>query len=435
MLVGQRIEPGLRLVIPEHVSVKLLSTNNNSHTFSPNTTAVLDGCSDQGEIITLESGKGDFVIRRALSYFSVRHDKHLSMVRGTRYSVEVEPKKLITFKVEEGTVNILREGQVRIEDLDKEATMTQLVDALKAGQSKSYRLDIEEYLAKFGNFGQALTYYQEQLERDRASGDQERLFKGLNQMGIVLRTISREQESIAYDDEALTLSKKRYPSGIHADIIVSLNNLGNAYSELGGTYNLRRAIGYYEQSLAIQRKLFPFDVHALVAKSLINLGVAYSLLDGNDNLKRAIGYYEDGLAIQRQLLPSGLHMDIAKSLINLGSAYRNLGGADNLKRAIDYYEQSLTTKNQLAPSGVHRYIAKSLNNIGLSYYDLGGSDNLIRAVEYYEQSLTVNQILFPDGVHPQLATVLRNLRDVYRALGQPDKADEYDQLARKASGV
>jgi tetratricopeptide (TPR) repeat protein len=431
MLVGQRIEPGLRLVVPEHVSVKLLSTNNNSHTFSPNTTVVLDGCSDQGEIITLESGKAFFDIRRALSYFNVRHDKFLSTVRGTRYAVEVEPKKLITFNVEEGTVNILREGQVRIEDLDKEATMTQLVDALKAGQSSSYRLDIDEYLAKFGNYGQALDYYKEQLAKDRASGDTDQLITGLTHMGIASNLLSRFEESISYDEEALALSHKRYPSGVHADIAMSLNNLGVAYRDLGGTSNLQRAIDYYEQSLAINRQLIPSGVHMDIAASLNNLGNAYDNLGDSGNSKRAIAHYEQSLTIKRQLFPTGVHEGIASSLNNLGNAYRNLGGIDNIKRAIDYYEQSLAINRQLIPSGVHQDIAGSLNNLGNAYRNLGGIDNIKRAIDYYEQSLAIRRQLFPSGVHLDIAGSLNNLGNAYDKLGGTDNLkraiDYYEQ--------
>ncbi|MBS0513635.1 MAG: tetratricopeptide repeat protein [Proteobacteria bacterium] len=462
---GQSFAVGTVIAVPARTTLMLKSSNANSVRLLPGSRIRVLAGSDVGEEFGQETGESFFDIKRALNFFNVRHGRFQAIVKGTRYSVKVVPEKEIAFDVAEGSVRIEREGKLKIDEGNKEGTIT-VSETLKAGERKTYRLDIDEYLARFKNFGEAETYYRKNLEADRQSGDPIRIGTGLNQVGIVLVTLSKYREAIPFFDESRQIAITLFPGGVHATIADSLNNLGVAHSDLGGTANLQRAIGYHEESLKILRQLYPGGVHAGIASSLNNLGTAYRALGGTDNLQRAIryqeeslkvlrelypdgvhadiatslnnlgtananlgdrdnlqrarGYFEESLTIQRQLYPDGVHADIAASFNNLGNTYRALGGTDNLQQAIGYYEESLKIQRQLYPGGVHGDIAQSINNLGAAYADLGGTDNLQRAVRFFEESLTIQRQLYPGSEHADIATSLHNLGAAYRALGGTD---------------
>ncbi len=57
----------------------------------------------------------------------------------------------------------------------------------------------------------------------------------------------------------------------------AFNNLGDAYIELGGEKNIRKALKYYEKSLKMHQELFPSN-HLDVAMLLSNVGMAYEVL-------------------------------------------------------------------------------------------------------------------------------------------------------------
>lgn len=374
---GERFAVGTVIATPARTTLLLESSNTNRLRLLPGSRIRVLAGSEIGEEFGQEDGQSLFDVQRALNFFNVRHGRFQAIVKGTRYTVTVVPGKEITFDVEQGAVRIEREGQLRIDEGNKEGTIT-ISETLKAGESKSFRLDIDEYLARFKHYGEAEAYYRKNLEADRLSGDPERIEIGLNQMGILLDTLSRYRESIPYFDEYRQSVLKRHPDGVHSDIAKSLNDLGNAYWALGGTANLERAIGYYEESLKIERQLYPGGVHSDIAASLNNLGLAYQNLGGTANFERAIGYYEESLKIERQLYPGGVHAEIANSLNNLASAYEDLGGAANRERAVGYYEESLKIKRQLYPGGVQAEIAQSLGGLSFTRLFVGQYPEALR---------------------------------------------------------
>ena len=418
---GERFADDTVIAAPARTTLMLESSNSNRLRLLPGSRLRVLAGSQMGEEFGQEDGQSFFDVKRALNFFNVRHGRFQAIVKGTRYSVTVIPEKEITFAVELGSVRIEREGKLRIDEGGKERTIT-VSETLKAGESRSFRLDIDEYLAYFKHYGEAEAYYRKNLEADRLSGDPERIEIGLNQMGIALDTLSKYRESISYFDELRQSVIKRHPGGVHADIATSLHNLGVAYTDLSGTANLERAIGYYDESLKIYRQLYPGGVHANIANNLNNLGLAYARLGGTGNLERAIGYHEESLKIRRQLYPGGVHADIAGSLNNLGAAYWTLGGTDNLQRAIGYWEESLNITRQIYPGGVQADIAKSLNNLGVAYRGLGGTANLERAIGYYEESLKILRHIYPDGVHSDIAQSFGNLSYTRIFVGQYTEA-------------
>ena len=430
---GYTFPVGVVIVLPARIKVTMESSNGNTVTLLPGARLRVSSGSGRGEEYGLDTGKASFTVKKALDFFNVRHEKFQAIVRGTAYSVEVIPEQEIRFVVEEGKVKIEREATIFIDEGQSEANIT-VGEIMNAGEQKNYRLDIEEYLARYQNFGEAEAYYRKNLEADRASGDPERLVAGLNQMGVIFLVLSRYDDAKSSFEESLLQVRRLRPGGIHNDIALALNNLGNATTNLGGTENIRRAIGHYEEALKIRRQLFPSGIHGDIASVLNNLGNATRDLGGMENSRRAIGYYEEALNIRRQLYPDGKHTDIAASLNNLGNASRELGGTENVRRAVGYSEEALKIRRQLFPNGIHKDIAYSLNNLANATSNLGGTENVRRAVGYYEEALKIRRQLFPTGVHNDIANVLNNLGNATRNLGGTEnvrRAISYSEEALK----
>ena len=431
--LGKTFPEGSTLAAPARTLIVLQSSNNNEVRLSPGSRIKISAGSQMGEEYEQETGKSFFNVKRALNFFNVRHRHFQALVKGTRYSVKVEPQKEITFAVEEGAVKIAREGKIKIEEGDRESTLTETL-ILQAGDTKTYRLDLDAYLKTFKHYGDAESYYRQNLEADRNSGDADRIEEGLNYLGNALVILSQYQAAIPYFEECLQSTRQRHPGGLNINISIALNSLGTAYSLLGGSENFKRAIGYQEESLNIRRQIFSSDVHNDIAMNLNNLGESYRKLGGTENIQRAIGYYEDALKIRRQLFPSGGHNGIASNLNNLGGAYQSLGGTENIQRAIGYAEEALKTSRLLFPSGVRNDIANNLTNLGVAYSRLGGTANIKRGIGYFEEGLKIRRQIFPSGVRNDIANNLSNLGLAYRNLGGTEnvkRAIDYYEEALK----
>jgi tetratricopeptide (TPR) repeat protein len=419
---GERFAVGSVIGAPPRTTLSLKSSNSNSVRLLPGGRIRVLAGSELGEEVGLEAGQGLFDVKRALSFFNVRHGRFQAIVKGTVFSVRITAETEIAFKVEEGAVRIEREAKFSIDEGRTEGAIN-VVETLNAGESKSFSLSIDEYLARFEHFGEAEDFYRRSLEADRLSGDPDRIETGLARMGIVLLALSKYGDAISYFEACRRSVLERHPGGVHAAIAVSLNNLGVAYFGLSGSENLSRAMGYHEDSLSIRRQLYPGGVHADIAHSLGNLGNVYGALRGADNLRRAVRYYEEGLKVLRQIHADGVHADIAHILNNLGSTYNELGGIDNVQRAIRYHDEALKIRRHLYPSGVHADVAQSLTNLGAAYRGLGGTDNLQRALRQHEDGLKILRRIYPGGVHADIAHGLNNLGAIYRELGGIDNLD------------
>ena len=416
--VGCAFPIGAVIQLPQRTIIEMSSPNGNRITLSPGSRLRIYNVNSKGETYGVEEGEAFFDVKKALDFFHVNYDSFMAQARGASYSVQVTPDKEISFSVKEGKLLVEREVKVRIAEGDKSSTIkvSETMEPDKKREAR-YRLDTDEYLAKFKNYKDAEEYFLRRLNKDERSGDTDRLTYGLNNMGMILITLSKYQDAITCFEQGLRLARGKRNLKWESAF---LNNLGFAYCFLGGTDNLKRAIDNCEKSLMIQLELFPSGVHQDIAKNYLNMGFAYCFLGGADNLKRAIDNCEKSLKIQLELFPSGVHQDIALNYLNLGLAYWTLGGTDNLKRAIDNYEKSMKIQIELFPSGLHQVIAKNYLNMGNAYFDLGGMVNLKRAIENYEKSLKIQLELFPSGVHQDIAKNYLNRGNVYWTLGGTD---------------
>jgi tetratricopeptide (TPR) repeat protein len=108
-------------------------------------------------------------------------------------------------------------------------------------------------------------------------------------LGSAYAMIGQTQKAIAYQEQALVITRERRDRQNEGGL---LGNLGNRYAELGQT---QRAIEFYEQALAIAREIGPTQ---LERNELGHLGSAYATLG---QTRRAIEFYEQALAIHHEI--------------------------------------------------------------------------------------------------------------------------------------
>ena len=243
-----------------------------------------------------------------------------------------------------------------------------------------------------------------------------RMGKYSNAVGLNYR------QAVSYLERALAIDEQVYQeTPNHPEIASTLNNLGNAWSDLGDG---RQAVSYYERALAIDEQVYQETPnHPEIASTLNNLGAAWSDLgDG----RKAISCYERALAIYEQVYhATPNHPEIASTLNNLGIAWSDLGDG---RQAVSYYERALAIYEQVyQETPNHPEIAWTLNNLGIAWGDLG---NGRKAVSFLERALAIKEQVYQETLnHPEIAWTLNNLGNAWRALGDGRKAVSFYERA------
>src|SRR6185503_8595390 len=172
---GQTVPPGAELILPRGARIALVSSNGNRIILYPGARFVAGIVTAQGELHQPLAGRIDFQVRKALDFFNIQYDRITAAVKGTDYSVEIDPGQTLTLSVSEGVVEVERAVQIRFADMpgggsagsDDDSTSQEtgirVAEELKAGQRKTYRLSVEEYLTEFKNFAEAEDYFRKAL--------------------------------------------------------------------------------------------------------------------------------------------------------------------------------------------------------------------------------------------------------------------------------
>ncbi|NTV93431.1 MAG: FecR domain-containing protein, partial [Chlorobiaceae bacterium] len=173
---GDAIAQGTEIVVPSRTVLVLETANGNQIRLQPGCGYRTGSVSGRGETHTMLFGKAFFRVKHALDFFNVNYESFLAIVRGTEFSVDVEPKKEISFSLDKGRLLVQRDVKVRVLEGDKVAEMKASEILQQGGKTTvSYRLGIDEYLQEFRTFKEAEEYYRRKLEEDERSGDYDRI--------------------------------------------------------------------------------------------------------------------------------------------------------------------------------------------------------------------------------------------------------------------
>ncbi|NET61961.1 MAG: tetratricopeptide repeat protein, partial [Symploca sp. SIO2E6] len=222
----------------------------------------------------------------------------------------------------------------------------------------------------------------------------------LNNLGNAYRNLGESSKALDFYQQSLAIKQE---IGDRQGVANSLGSLGNFHFSQG---NYDEAINSYQQSLAIFKKIGNRQGELASLTSLAN---AYS---SQGNYGEAIGSYQQSLAIAQKT--GNLRVELA-SLVGLGNAYTSQGNYDE---AINSYQQSLAIAQKAGDLQVE---ATSLNNLGIAYLNMG---NYSRAIDFQQQSLTIAQKI---SDQQSQAKALNNLGIVYDNLGNYNRAIDFYQ--------
>lgn len=216
------------------------------------------------------------------------------------------------------------------------------------------------------SFENALSYYQQALDKSKKIKDYEQIGDSYNNIG----TIHFHWGELNLAVEAMQLAIDYYKKIDDKEGLAnSYNNLGSVHLEQG---NIDQANAYYEQTLAIKKQS---GNNKDVAACLTNIGNVYENKGKNET---AMQYYEQALELTKQQKDT---TTTAHALSNMGLIYQKWGKNQQALLKMNEALQLYTHQNNT------QGIANIMNNIGSIYFELGNFD---KALEYYKQSLGIN---------------------------------------------
>jgi len=110
---GETIAPGTQLTLPRGARIELASGNGNKITLHPGARFAAGMVTARGESHQPLGGRVDFQVRKALDFFNIQYDRITAAVKGTDYSIEIDPAKSLKLTVTEGVVEVERQVQIR----------------------------------------------------------------------------------------------------------------------------------------------------------------------------------------------------------------------------------------------------------------------------------------------------------------------------------
>jgi len=187
-----------------------------------------------------------------------------------------------------------------------------------------YALAYAYLLQEQNQHAQAISIYEQNLQRLREKGDKEYAARTLNDLGMLYSDTQRLKEAEANYQETLTTYRdlaKANPQAYLPNVATTLNNLGALYSD---TQRLKEAEVSYQEALMIRRNLAKANPQAYlsdVALTLNNLGLLYR---DTQRFKEEENSYQEALTIRRDLAkanPQAYRKDLANTLWRMALLY------------------------------------------------------------------------------------------------------------------
>jgi tetratricopeptide (TPR) repeat protein/predicted Ser/Thr protein kinase len=197
--------------------------------------------------------------------------------------------------------------------------------------------------------------------------NQEQKATSLHLMAIAYRNLSKPQEVLRNEQEAITIWRH---IGQERGLAFSLNAIAAAEASLGET---KDALSNFQEALTIRREIG--DKRGL-GDTLIDMG---NFSDERGDHDQALKMYKEALELERDIGNESLQ---ATCLNNIGSVYSEKGQYDD---ALTYFQQVLQLREK---SKVPQDIVAALQNLGEV---LGGMGQYDKAISYYMRALDLQR--------------------------------------------
>jgi eukaryotic-like serine/threonine-protein kinase len=197
--------------------------------------------------------------------------------------------------------------------------------------------------------------------------NQEQKATSLHLMAVAYRMLSKPQEVLRSEQEALTIWRH---IGQKRGLAFSLNEMAKAQASLGAT---KDALSNFQQALKIRREIG--DKRGL-GDTLIDMG---NFSDDRGDHDQALKMYKEALQMERDIGNESLQ---AICLNNIGSVYSEKSQYDD---ALTYFQQALQLREK---SKVPQDIVEAVHNLGEVLADMGQYD---QAITYYMRALDLRR--------------------------------------------
>ncbi len=198
-------------------------------------------------------------------------------------------------------------------------------------------------------------------------GNEEQEGTSLHLMAVAYRMLSKPQEVLRNEREALTIWRR---IGQKRGLAFSLNETAKAQASLG---NSKDALANFQEALQIRRDIG--DKRG-IGDTLIDLGNYHDYLNDHD---QALKMYKEALEIQRDLGNESMQ---AICLNNIGTVYSEKGQYED---SLTYYQQALQLREK---SKVPQDIVEAVHNLGETFADMGQYD---QGISYYLRALDLRR--------------------------------------------
>jgi len=197
--------------------------------------------------------------------------------------------------------------------------------------------------------------------------NQEQKATSLHLMAVAYRNLSKPQEVLRNEREAITIWRH---IGQKRGLAFSLNAMAAAQASLGET---KDAVPSFQEALQIRREIG--DKRGL-GDTLIDMG---NFADDRGDHDQALKMYQEALELERDIGNESLQ---AICLNNIGSVYSEKGQYDD---ALTYFQQVLQLREK---SKVPQDIVVAVQNLGQV---LGGMGQYDKAISYYMRALDLQR--------------------------------------------
>ena len=418
LVLQQALLDGVEIIIPIRTVVTLKSSNGNTITLQPGSRFTVRHVGDDGESYTVDDGSVSFDVVKALNFFNVNYRKFLAIVKGTRFSVEVEPDKEIRFAVTEGTVVVQREVKVLIREQGQdekttEFTTQELLRPDKQNSSK-YSLNVDEYLREFNSFKDAEQYFRKQLDEAEASNSSQRRMVAMRELGTVIALLGKPKESLTQ----LMVAMKLVDGGTVEEAEL-LRLVGQVHLDLR---EYDRALEYYERALRVYESASSGSVPPCPACAHMGIGIS---LGAAGNHTRALEHFTRAINLRRVAGEAENSPELLKLRGNIAHVYDLLGETDRASELLTAIHADVL---KLYPSRRHPRVIQSFN--ALSGIKVRKGDQLA-AIDYAKAAVEIANDLYPKGVHPFAARSEQLIGMGYASLRDFRQSLSHFELAHK----
>jgi len=278
---------------------------------------------------------------------------------------------------------------------------------------------------------QAISIYEQNLQRLRDKGDKANVANTLTSLGNLHQVMQRFKEGETSYQEALTIQRdlaKVNPQAYLSDVAMTLNNLGALYYK---TQRLKEGEVSFQEALTIRRDLAKANPQAYlsdVVGTLNNLGVLYF---NTQRFKMGEANLQEALTICRELAktnPQAYLPEVAMMLNNLGVLYFNTHNTQRFEEAEANFQEALTIRRDLAKVNPEAYlpdVARTLNNLGALYQVM---QRFKEGEASYQEALTIRRDLAeanPQAYRKDLADTFWNMALLHYEQGKTTEAHRY----------